>query len=42
MILDSAAPLLKTVRHAHDTYVAARLAKLVDLLIRGTRIRMRP
>ncbi|MFJ6166866.1 Fic family protein [Micromonospora orduensis] len=42
VILDRAAPLLKTVRQAHDKYGAAGLAKLVELLIMGTRKRMRP
>ncbi|CCH19045.1 Fic family protein [Micromonospora lupini] len=42
VILDRAAPLLKTVRQAHDRYGAAGLAKLVELLINGTRKRIRP
>ncbi|MEU8329052.1 Fic family protein [Micromonospora sp. NPDC048839] len=42
VILDRAAPLLRTVRQAHDKYGAAGLAKLVELLIRGTPKRMRP
>ncbi|WP_433533798.1 Fic family protein [Micromonospora sp. CA-249363] len=41
VVLDRAAPLLRTVRQAHDRYGAAGLAKLVELLIRDTRKRMR-
>ncbi|MFI5924654.1 Fic family protein [Micromonospora sp. NPDC051543] len=41
VVLDRAAPLLRTVRQAHDRYGAAGLAKLVELLIRDTRNRMR-
>lgn len=42
VVLDRAAPLLVTVRQAHDTYGAAGLARLVEVLIEKTRHRMGP
>ncbi|GAB2962012.1 hypothetical protein GCM10027280_58660 [Micromonospora polyrhachis] len=41
VVLDRAAPLLVTVRQAHDKFGAAGLAKLIELLIDATRARMR-